>query len=67
MHKRINVKIEHVQHSKCRDDFLNRVKKNEATKAAVKAAKGKGKGETGSGGGGQGRGGGNGKGKKSWS
>jgi len=38
MHKRINVRIEHVQHSKCRDDFLSRVKKNEATKKAIKQA-----------------------------
>lgn len=26
--KRINLRIEHVKHSKCRDDFLNRVKDN---------------------------------------
>ena len=38
MAKRINVRIEHVSHSKCRDDFLNRVKSNEAKKAAVKKA-----------------------------
>ena len=38
MHKRINIRIEHVQHSKCRDDFLNRVKSNEKTKAAIRAA-----------------------------
>lgn len=36
--KRINVRVEHVQHSKCRDDFLNRVKSNEAKKAAIKKA-----------------------------
>ena len=34
--KRINVRVEHVQHSKCRDDFLNRVKTNEAKKAQAK-------------------------------
>lgn len=38
--KRINVRIEHVKHSKCRDDFLNRVKQNESL---LKAAKEKGK------------------------
>lgn len=27
--KRINVRIEHVLHSKCREDFLRRVKENE--------------------------------------
>uniref|UniRef100_A0A1B0DFV6 Large ribosomal subunit protein eL21 n=2 Tax=Phlebotomus papatasi TaxID=29031 RepID=A0A1B0DFV6_PHLPP len=27
--KRINVRIEHVSHSKCREDFLRRVKDNE--------------------------------------
>jgi large subunit ribosomal protein L21e len=36
--KRINVRIEHVKHSKCRDDFLRRVKKNEAKKAKARAA-----------------------------
>ncbi|CAG0901978.1 unnamed protein product [Darwinula stevensoni] len=30
--KRINVRIEHVKHSKCRIDFLNRVKENERLK-----------------------------------
>jgi len=34
--KRINVRIEHVKHSKCRDDFLQRVKKNEALKKEAK-------------------------------
>ncbi|RKP13255.1 60S ribosomal protein L21-A [Piptocephalis cylindrospora] len=28
MEKRVNLRIEHVKHSKCRDDFLNRVKEN---------------------------------------
>jgi large subunit ribosomal protein L21e len=37
--KRINVRVEHVKHSKCRHDFLRRVKEN-AEKA--KAAKAKG-------------------------
>eukprot|EP00112_Aurelia_sp_Birch-Aquarium-sp1_P001974 Seg1217.1 transcript_id=Seg1217.1/GoldUCD/mRNA.D3Y31 product="60S ribosomal protein L21-A" pseudo=true protein_id=Seg1217.1/GoldUCD/D3Y31 len=30
--KRINVRIEHIRHSKCRDDFLRRVKENEVLK-----------------------------------
>ncbi|OZJ06499.1 60S ribosomal protein L21-A [Bifiguratus adelaidae] len=30
MEKRINVRVEHVKHSKCRDDFLRRVKENQA-------------------------------------
>ncbi|CAG8441195.1 1588_t:CDS:2 [Ambispora gerdemannii] len=28
LEKRINVRIEHIKHSKCRDDFLRRVKEN---------------------------------------
>lgn len=34
--KRIHVRIEHVQHSKCRQEFLDRVKQNEAAKAQAK-------------------------------
>ena len=34
--KRINVRIEHIKHSKCRADFLNRVKLNEQLKRAAK-------------------------------
>ena len=37
--KRINVRIEHVKHSKCREDFLRRVKDNEQK---IKEAKAKG-------------------------
>ncbi|XP_059610556.1 large ribosomal subunit protein eL21 [Phlebotomus argentipes] len=37
--KRINVRIEHVSHSKCREDFLKRVKENEKK---LKEAKAKG-------------------------
>nr|CAG4647507.1 EOG090X0GT4 [Megafenestra aurita] len=37
--KRINVRVEHINHSKCRQDFLTRVKTNEKLK---KEAKGKG-------------------------
>ncbi|KAJ1831488.1 60S ribosomal protein L21A [Coemansia sp. RSA 2706] len=35
MEKRINVRIEHVNHSKCRDDFLRRVKENAAKAKAA--------------------------------
>ena len=31
--KRINLRIEHVKHSKCREDFLNRVKNNAKLRA----------------------------------
>ncbi|CAF1553924.1 unnamed protein product, partial [Adineta ricciae] len=34
--KRINVRIEHIKHSKCRADFLNRVKLSEQLKRAAK-------------------------------
>lgn len=34
--KRINVRIEHVKHSKSRDSFLQRVKENEARKMEAK-------------------------------
>ena len=34
--KRINVRIEHVQPSRCREDFLRRVKENEARKRLAK-------------------------------
>ena len=39
--KRINLRIEHIKHSNCRLDFLNRVKKNEVIKreARVKGVK----------------------------
>jgi large subunit ribosomal protein L21e len=36
--KKIHVRIEHVRHSRCREDFLNRVKDNEAKKIAAKKA-----------------------------
>lgn len=41
MEKRVNVRIEHVKHSKCRQEFLDRVKSNAAAKKEAKA-----KGET---------------------
>ena len=34
--KRINVRIEHVKHSRCREDFLNRVKANELKRQQAK-------------------------------
>lgn len=36
--KRLHVRIEHVHHSKCREDFLKRVKSNDAARRAAKAA-----------------------------
>lgn len=38
LEKRINVKIDHVKHSKCRQEFLERVKENAAKRAAAKKA-----------------------------
>merc|ERR1712146_599907 len=35
--KRIHVRVEHVSHSKCRQEFLDRAKKNDAVRAAAKA------------------------------
>jgi len=37
MSKRLHVRIEHVRHSKCRQDFLDRVKRNEQIKTQAKA------------------------------
>lgn len=41
LEKRVNVRIEHVKHSKCRQEFLDRVKSNAAKKREAKE-----KGET---------------------
>uniref|UniRef100_A0A7R9WBB8 Ribosomal protein L21 n=1 Tax=Pseudictyota dubia TaxID=2749911 RepID=A0A7R9WBB8_9STRA len=38
LRKRINVRIEHVRKSKCRQDFLDRVKRNDQLKRDAKAA-----------------------------
>eukprot|EP00118_Oscarella_pearsei_P024495 m.306182 g.306182 ORF g.306182 m.306182 type:complete len:164 (+) comp41026_c0_seq1:83-574(+) len=38
INKRINVRVEHVEKSKCRDDFLNRRRRNEQLKREAKAA-----------------------------
>ncbi|KAK2460100.1 hypothetical protein APHAL10511_007866 [Amanita phalloides] len=35
--KRVNLRIEHIRHSKCRQEFLDRVKANSAARAAAKA------------------------------
>ena len=34
--KRVNLRIEHIKHSKCRDDFLRRVRENSEKKRAAK-------------------------------
>lgn len=36
LEKRVNLRIEHVKHSKCRQEFLNRVKDNAAKKLAAR-------------------------------
>lgn len=36
--KRVNIRIEHVKHSKCRKEFVDRVKSNAEKKRAAKAA-----------------------------
>lgn len=41
--KRINVRVEHVKHSKCREDFLQRLKRNEELKRVYKEEKKAGK------------------------
>lgn len=38
INKRIHVRVEHVNKSRCREDFLNRVRKNEQLKAEAKKA-----------------------------
>lgn len=37
LEKRVNIRVEHVRHSKCRDDFLKRVKENAAKKKEAKS------------------------------
>ncbi|KAJ3393857.1 hypothetical protein HDU84_000820 [Entophlyctis sp. JEL0112] len=34
--KRVNIRVEHIKHSKCRDDFLKRVRANDRAKAEAK-------------------------------
>ncbi|ORX42174.1 60S ribosomal protein L21-A [Hesseltinella vesiculosa] len=38
MEKRVNLRVEHVKHSKCRQEFLERVKQNAQYKKEAKAA-----------------------------
>ncbi|CEG66088.1 hypothetical protein CU097_002310 [Rhizopus azygosporus] len=38
MEKRVNVRVEHIKHSKCRQEFLDRVKLNAQKKKEAKAA-----------------------------
>lgn len=38
MEKRLNIRIEHVRHSKCREDFIRRVKANAGAKKDAKAS-----------------------------
>ena len=38
--KRIHVRVEHVQHSKCRQDFLDRVQRNDKKRAEAKKSGG---------------------------
>ena len=35
--KRVNIRIEHIRHSKCRQEFLDRVKRNHDAHAEAKA------------------------------
>lgn len=35
--KRVNIRVEHIRHSKCRQEFLDRVKKNHDLHAEAKA------------------------------
>lgn len=35
--KRVNIRVEHIRHSKCRQEFLDRVKRNHDAHAEAKA------------------------------
>jgi large subunit ribosomal protein L21e len=37
LEKRVNIRIEHINHSKCREEFLRRVKENAEKKRKAKA------------------------------
>ncbi|CAL1694801.1 unnamed protein product [Somion occarium] len=37
MEKRVNIRVEHIRHSKCRQEFLDRVKRNHDAHAAARA------------------------------
>ncbi|KZV78574.1 60S ribosomal protein L21 [Exidia glandulosa HHB12029] len=36
LEKRVNIRVEHIRHSKCRQEFLDRVKRNDALKLEAK-------------------------------
>jgi large subunit ribosomal protein L21e len=38
--KRVNIRVEHIRHSKCRQEFLDRVKRNHDAYAEAKAKDG---------------------------
>jgi large subunit ribosomal protein L21e len=38
VHKKVNLRIEHIKHSKCRDDFLRRAKDNDKRKRDAKGS-----------------------------
>ena len=38
--KRVNIRVEHIRHSKCRKEFLDRVKRNHDLHAEAKAKEG---------------------------
>ena len=38
LEKRVNLRVEHVRHSKCRQEFLDRVKSNHDAHVAAKAS-----------------------------
>jgi large subunit ribosomal protein L21e len=40
LEKRVNIRIEHVRHSKCRQEFLDRVKANHAARAPAEERRG---------------------------
>jgi large subunit ribosomal protein L21e len=41
LEKRVNVRVEHIKHSKCRQEFLDRVVSNAQKKKEAKEAGGK--------------------------
>lgn len=41
LEKRVNLRVEHVRHSKCRQEFLDRVKSNHEAHVAAKASGGR--------------------------
>ena len=41
LEKRVNIRVEHIRHSKCRQEFLDRVKRNHEAHVAAKEKGGK--------------------------